>query len=62
MKENSIIFLDLNNMYLFTSVHFDNSRITDLTSALRIEWCGIEYQHSLSLHFKILEQFHTISR
>ena len=58
MKKNSIIFLDLYNIHLFPIVQFYDSRIACLTSTFCIKRRSIKNKYSLSLHIKILEQFH----
>ena len=42
MKENSIIFLNLDDIHLFTVIQLNDSCIVCLTSAFRIEWTLIE--------------------
>lgn len=55
MKENSIIFLDLDDVHLFAVIQHYDSPISHLTSAFRIEWRRIKYQYPLSLYLKIFQ-------
>lgn len=58
MEENSIIFLDLNDIHLGTIIQDYDSSISHLTSTFRIEWSLIEHQYPLSLHLEILKQLY----
>lgn len=60
MKENTIIFLDLDHVRLLAIIQYDYSFISHLTSALCIKRSLIEYKDPLSSDLEILEQFHGV--
>ncbi len=60
MKENSIIFLNLNDIRLGSIIQDNDSPISDLTSAFRIKRRTIKNQDPLSGNSEVLEQFHGI--
>lgn len=60
MEENSIIFLDLDDIHLLSAVQLDDSRIAYLSPAFRIERRSVEDEYPLPLHVKVLEKLHLI--